>query len=143
LAANDGATLGIKPERLERERSSGAKIRSITYAKSAAGCLSPDGLVRWAFLSHPGVVFAIYPSQLGYSGDHRSVISRLPPAAMLTIMGFLSTAGQKILMPLYAYHHLESNLFFSHLVFILSAVIIANVTPAARGRRTGRTFQSR
>jgi MFS family permease len=86
------------------------------------------------------VVFAIYLSQLGYSTVTIGLVISTASAsgAVLTALwGFLSDRfGRKKILMLLAALTMVSNLiyvFFSHLVFILSAVIIANVGAGGSG----------
>ena len=104
--------------------------------------MASRGIRAFAF-SYLGVVFAIYLSQLGYSTVTIGLVISTASAsgAVLTALwGFYPTAsGAKILM-LLATLTIISNLiyvFFSHLVFILSAVIIANVGAGGSGGGQG------
>ena len=97
------------------------------------------GIRAFAF-SYLGVVFAIYLSQLGYSTVTIGLVISTASAsgAVLTALwGFLSDRfGRKKILRLLAALTVVSNLiyvFFSHLVFILSAVIIANVGAGGSG----------
>ena len=101
--------------------------------------MASRGIRAFAF-SYLGVVFAIYLSQLGYSTVTIGLVISTASAsgAVLTVLwGFLSDRfGRKKILMLLAALTMVSNLiyvFFSHLVFILSAVIIANVGAGGSG----------
>jgi MFS family permease len=101
--------------------------------------MASRGIRAFAF-SYLGVVFAIYLSQLGYSTVTIGLVISTASAsgAVLTALwGFLSDRfGRKKILMLLAALTGVSNLiyvFFSHLVFILSAVIIANVGAGGSG----------
>jgi MFS family permease len=101
--------------------------------------MASRGIRAFAF-SYLGVVFAIYLSQLGYSTVTIGLVISTASAsgAVLTALwGFLSDRfGRKKILMLLATLTIISNLiyvFFSHLVFILSAVIIANVGAGGSG----------
>ena len=101
--------------------------------------MASRGIRAFAF-SYLGVVFAIYLSQLGYSTVTIGLVISTASAsgAVLTALwGFLSDRfGRKKILMLLAALTIVSNLiyvFFSHLVFILSAVIIANVGAGGSG----------
>ena len=101
--------------------------------------MASRGVRAFAF-SYLGVVFAIYLSQLGYSTVAIGLVLSTASAsgAVLTALwGFLSDRfGRKKILMLLAALTVVSNLiyiFFSHLVFILSAVIIANVGAGGSG----------
>jgi MFS family permease len=101
--------------------------------------MASRGIRAFAF-SYLGVVFAIYLSQLGYSTVTIGLVISTASAsgAVLTALwGFLSDRfGRKKILMLLAALTMVSNLiyiFFSHLVFILSAVIIANVGAGGSG----------
>ena len=101
--------------------------------------MASRGIRAFAF-SYLGVVFAIYLSQLGYSTVTIGLVISTASAsgAVLTALwGFLSDRfGRKKILMLLAALTIISNLiyvFFSHLVFILSAVIIANVGAGGSG----------
>ena len=101
--------------------------------------MASRGIRAFAF-SYLGVVFAIYLSQLGYSTVTIGLVISTASAsgAVLTVLwGFLSDRfGRKKILMLLAVLTMVSNLiyiFFSHLVFILSAVIIANVGAGGSG----------
>ena len=91
------------------------------------------GLRAFAF-SYLNVVFAIYLNRLGYStlviGVVHSV-AYISGALLTAVWGFLSDRyGRRRILVLLAFLTIVSNgiyLFFSHLVFILLAVVIANV----------------
>ena len=95
------------------------------------------GVRAFAF-SYLGVIFTIYLSQLGYSTITVGfvVTTAYASAAVLTaVWGYLSDRfGRKNILMLLAVHTIASNLiyiFSSHLIFIIAAVIIANVGVAA------------
>jgi MFS family permease len=101
--------------------------------------MASRGVRAFAF-SYLGVVFAIYLSQLGYSTVTIGLVISTASAsgAVLTALwGFLSDRfGRKKILMLLAGLTIVSNLiyiFFSHLFFILSAVIIANVGAGGSG----------
>jgi MFS family permease len=101
--------------------------------------MASRGIRAFAF-SYLGVVFAIYLSQLGYSTVTIGLVLSTASAsgAVLTALwGILSDRfGRKKILMLLAALTIVSNLiyiFFSHLVFILSAVIIANVGAGGSG----------
>ena len=101
--------------------------------------MASRGIRAFAF-SYLSVVFTIYLSQLGYSTVTIGLVISTASAsgAVLTALwGFLSDRfGRKKILMLLATLTAVSNLiyvFFSHLVFILSAVIIANVGAGGSG----------
>ena len=101
--------------------------------------MASRGVRAFAF-SYLGVVFAIYLNQLGYSTVTIGLVISTASAsgAILTVLwGFLSDRfGRKKILMLLAALTIVSNLiyiFFSHLAFILSAVIIANVGAGGSG----------
>jgi MFS family permease len=101
--------------------------------------MASRGVRAFAF-SYLGVVFAIYLSQLGYSTVMVGLVISTASAsgALLTVLwGFLSDRfGRKKILILLAALTIVSNLiyiFFSHLFFIFSAVIIANVGAGGSG----------
>ncbi|MGH7823791.1 MAG: MFS transporter [Candidatus Binatia bacterium] len=101
--------------------------------------MASRGVRAFAF-SYLGVVFAIYLNQLGYSTVTVGLVISTASAsgAVLTaVWGFLSDRfGRKKILMLLAALTIVSNLiyiFFSHLVFILSAVVIANVGAGGSG----------
>lgn len=101
--------------------------------------MASRGVRAFAF-SYLGVVFAIYLSQLGYSTVTIGLVISTASAsgAVLTALwGFLSDRfGRKKILMLLAGLTIVSNLiyiFFSHIFFILSAVIIANVGAGGSG----------
>src|SRR5262249_4683535 len=132
-----------RPRHQDRARSRTRKIRrnGELLAALMLGNLQRDVLVLMASrgfrafaFSYLGVVFAIYLSQLGFSTVTIGLVLSTASAsgAVLTVLwGFLSDRfGRKKILMLLAALTVVSNLiyiFFSHLVFILSAVIIANV----------------
>ena len=97
------------------------------------------GVRAFAF-SYLGVIFTIYLSQLGYSTITVGfvVTTAYASAAVLTaVWGFLSDRyGRKNILILLATLTIVSNLiylFSSHLIFIIAAVIIANVGAGGSG----------
>jgi MFS family permease len=101
--------------------------------------MASRGVRAFAF-SYLGVVFAIYLSQLGYSTVTIGLVISTASAsgAVLTALwGFLSDRfGRRKILMLLAALTIVSNLiyiFFSHLAFILAAVIIANVGAGGSG----------
>ena len=97
------------------------------------------GVRAFAF-SYLGVIFTIYLSQLGYSTVTIGVVitTAYASAAVLTaVWGFLSDRyGRKKILILLAVLTIVSNfiyLFSSHLIFIIAAVIIANVGAGGSG----------
>jgi MFS family permease len=101
--------------------------------------MASRGIRAFAF-SYLGVVFAIYLNQLGYSTVTIGLVISTASAsgAVLTALwGFLSDRfGRKKILMLLAALTIVANLiyvFFSHLIFILSAVIIANVGAGGSG----------
>jgi len=110
-----------------------------TLQRDVLVLMASRGIRAFAF-SYLGVVFAIYLSQLGYSTVTIGLVISTASAsgAVLTALwGFLSDRfGRKKILMLLAALTMVSNLiyvFFSHLVFILSAVIIANVGAGGSG----------
>jgi MFS family permease len=110
-----------------------------TLQRDVLVLMASRGIRAFAF-SYLGVVFAIYLSQLGYSTVTIGLVISTASAsgAVLTVLwGFLSDRfGRKKILMLLAALTIVSNLiyvFFSHLVFILSAVIIANVGAGGSG----------
>ena len=107
--------------------------------RDAVILMTSRGVRAFAF-SYLGVVFTIYLSQLGYSTVTIGVIvtTAYTSAAVLTaVWGFLSDRyGRKNILILLAALTIVSNviyIFFSHLVFIIAAVIIANVGAGGSG----------
>jgi MFS family permease len=101
--------------------------------------MASRGVRAFAF-SYLGVVFAIYLNQLGYATVTIGLVISTASAsgAVLTALwGFLSDRfGRKKILILLAGLTIVSNLiyiFFSHIFFILSAVIIANVGAGGSG----------
>ena len=97
------------------------------------------GVRAFAF-SYLGVIFTIYLSQLGYSTITVGfvVTTAYASAAVLTaVWGYLSDRfGRKNILMLLAVLTIASNLiyiFSSHLIFIIAAVIIANVGAGGSG----------
>ena len=110
-----------------------------TLQRDVLVLMASRGIRAFAF-SYLGVVFAVYLSQLGYSTVTIGLVISTASAsgAVLTALwGFLSDRfGRKKILMLLAALTMVSNLiyvFFSHLVFILSAVIIANVGAGGSG----------
>ena len=100
------------------------------------------GVRAFAF-SYLGVIFTIYLSQLGYSTITVGfvVTTAYASAAVLTaVWGYLSDRfGRKNILMLLAVLTIASNLiyiFSSHLIFIIAAVIIANVGAGGSGGTT-------
>lgn len=107
--------------------------------RDAAILMISRGVRAFAF-SYLGVVFTIYLSQLGYSTVTIGVIitTAYTASAVLTaVWGFLSDRyGRKNILILLAALTIVSNLiyiFFSHLIFIIAAVVIANVGAGGTG----------
>lgn len=101
--------------------------------------MTSRGVRAFAF-SYLGVIFTIYLSQLGYSTVTIGfvVTTAYASAAVLTaIWGYLSDRyGRKNILILLAALTIVSNLiyiFSSHLIFIIAAVIIANVGAGGSG----------
>jgi MFS family permease len=101
--------------------------------------MASRGVRAFAF-SYLNVVFAIYLNQLGYSTVTVGLVistASASSAVLTALWGFLSDRfGRKKILILLAALTIVSNLiyiFFSHLVFILSAVIIANVGAGGSG----------
>jgi MFS family permease len=107
--------------------------------RDAAILMIARGVRAFAF-SYLGVIFTIYLSQLGYSTVTIGVVvtSAYASAAVLTALwGYLSDRyGRKNILVLLAALTIVSNLiyiFSSHLIFIIAAVIIANVGAGGSG----------
>ena len=107
--------------------------------RDAAILMISRGVRAFAF-SYLGVVFTIYLSQLGYSTVTIGVVvtTAYASAAVLTaVWGYLSDRyGRKNILVLLAALTIVSNLiyiFSSHLIFIIAAVIIANVGAGGSG----------
>ncbi|HEX9786537.1 MAG TPA: MFS transporter, partial [Candidatus Binatia bacterium] len=101
--------------------------------------MTSRGVRAFAF-SYLGVIFTIYLSQLGYSTVTIGVVvtTAYASAAVLTaVWGYLSDRyGRKNILILLAALTIVSNLiyiFSSHLIFIIAAVIIANVGAGGSG----------
>jgi MFS family permease len=97
------------------------------------------GVRAFAF-SYLGVVFTIYLSQLGYSTMTIGIVvtTAYTSSAVLTALwGYWSDRyGRKNILMLLAALTIVSNviyLFFSHLIFIIAAVVIANVGAGGSG----------
>src|SRR5688572_3416157 len=107
--------------------------------RDAAILMIARGVRAFAF-SYLGVIFTIYLSQLGYSTVTIGVVitTAYASAAVLTaVWGYLSDRyGRKNILVLLAALTIVSNLiyiFSSHLIFIIAAVIIANVGAGGQG----------
>jgi MFS family permease len=101
--------------------------------------MTSRGVRAFAF-SYLGVIFTIYLSQLGYSTITVGLVvtTAYASAAVLTaVWGYLSDRyGRKNILMLLAVLTIVSNLiylFFSHLIFIIAAVVIANVGAGGSG----------
>jgi MFS family permease len=101
--------------------------------------MTSRGVRAFAF-SYLGVIFTIYLSQLGYSTVTIGIVvtTAYASAAVLTaVWGYLSDRyGRKNILILLAALTIVSNLiyiFSSHLIFIIAAVIIANVGAGGSG----------
>jgi MFS family permease len=101
--------------------------------------MTSRGVRAFAF-SDLGVIFTIYLSQLGYSTMTVGfvVTTAYASSAILTALwGYLSDRyGRKNILVLLAVLTIVSNLiyiFFSHLIFIVAAVVIANVGAGGSG----------
>lgn len=116
-------------------------IRSIfgDLERDALILMTSRGVRAFAF-SYLGVIFTIYLSQLGYATVTIGfvVTTAYASAAVLTaVWGYLSDRfGRKRILMLLAALTIVSNviyLFFSHLIFIIAAVVIANVGAGGSG----------
>lgn len=101
--------------------------------------MTSRGVRAFAF-SYLGVIFTIYLSNLGYSSLTIGLVVTTASAsgALLTLVwGYLSDRyGRRNILMLLAALTIVSNLiyiFFSHLIFIFAAVIIANVGAGGSG----------
>ena len=101
--------------------------------------MTSRGVRAFAF-SYLGVIFTIYLSQLGYSTLTVGLVvtTAYAASALLTaVWGYLSDRyGRKNILILLAALTIVSNLvyiFSSHLIFIIAAVIIANVGAGGSG----------
>jgi MFS family permease len=101
--------------------------------------MTSRGVRAFAF-SYLGVIFTIYLSQLGYSTMTVGfvVTTAYASSAVLTALwGYLSDRyGRKNILMLLAVLTIVSNviyIFFSHLIFIIAAVVIANVGAGGSG----------
>jgi len=101
--------------------------------------MTSRGVRAFAF-SYLGVIFTIYLSQLGYSTMTVGLVvtTAYASAAVLTaVWGYLSDPyGRKNILMLLAVLTIVSNLiymFFSDLIFIIAAVVIANVGAGGSG----------
>ena len=111
----------------------------VDLQRDAAILMISRGVRAFAF-SYLGVIFTIYLSQLGYSTVTIGVVvtTAYASAAVLTaVWGYLSDRyGRKNILVLLAALTIVSNLiyiFSSHLIFIIAAVIIANVGAGGSG----------
>jgi MFS family permease len=107
--------------------------------RDAVILMTSRGVRAFAF-SYLSVIFAIYLSQLGYSTVTVGLVISIAYAsgAFLTaVWGYLSDRyGRKNILMLLAALTIVSNviyIFFSHLIFIISAVVIANVGAGGSG----------
>jgi MFS family permease len=107
--------------------------------RDAVILMTSRGVRAFAF-SYLGVIFTIYLSQLGYSTVTIGLVvtTAYASAAVLTaVWGYLSDRfGRKKILMLLAALTIVSNLiyiFSSHLIFIIAAVIIANVGAGGTG----------
>ena len=101
--------------------------------------MTSRGVRAFAF-SYLGVIFTIYLSRLGYSTMTVGLVvtSAYASSAVLTaVWGYLSDRyGRKKILMLLVMLTIVSNLiyiFFSHLIFIIAAVVIANVGAGGSG----------
>jgi MFS family permease len=107
--------------------------------KDAVVLMASRGVRAFAF-SYLGVIFAIYLNQLGYSTVTVGLVisTAYASSAVLTaVWGYLSDRfGRKNILMLLAALTIVSNviyIFFSHLIFIIAAVVIANVGAGSSG----------
>jgi MFS family permease len=107
--------------------------------RDAVILMASRGVRAFAF-SYLSVIFAIYLSQLGYSTVTVGIVisTAYASGAVLTaVWGYLSDRfGRKNILMLLAALTIVSNLiyiFFSHLIFIIAAVVIANVGAGGSG----------
>jgi MFS family permease len=107
--------------------------------RDVAVIMASRGIRAFAF-SYLSVIFAIYLSQLGYTTVTVGLVvsTAYASGAVLTALwGYLSDRfGRKNILMLLAALTIVSNLiyiFFSHLIFIIAAVIIANVGAGGSG----------
>jgi MFS family permease len=107
--------------------------------RDAAILMISRGVRAFAF-SYLGVIFTIYLSQLGYSTITVGLVvtTAYTSSAVLTALwGYLADRyGRKKILVLLALLTVVSNLiylFFSHLIFIIAAVVIANVGAGGSG----------
>ena len=124
---------------------SGALIQRLfgDLQRDAIILMTSRGVRAFAF-SYLGVIFTIYLSQLGYSTITVGLVVTIASAsgAVLTaVWGFLSDRyGRKNILMLLATLTIVSNLiyvFFSDLIFIVAAVVIANVGASGAGGQGG------
>jgi MFS family permease len=107
--------------------------------RDAVILMASRGVRAFAF-SYLSVIFAIYLNQLGYSTVTVGIVisTAYASGAVLTaVWGYLSDRfGRKNILMLLAALTVVSNLiyiFFSHLIFIIAAVVIANVGAGGSG----------
>ena len=107
--------------------------------RDAVILMASRGVRAFAF-SYLSIIFAIYLNQLGYSTVTVGIVisTAYASAAVLTaVWGYLSDRfGRKNILMLLAALTIVSNLiyiFSSHLIFIIAAVIIANVGAGSSG----------
>jgi len=113
------------------------------FQRDAIILMTSRGVRAFAF-SYLGVIFTIYLSQLGFSTITVGLVvtTASTSSALLTFLwGYLSDRyGRKNILLLLATLTIVSNLiyiFFDHLVFIILAVIIANVGSSGAGGQGG------
>jgi MFS family permease len=113
------------------------------FQRDALILMTARGVRAFAF-SYLGVIFTIYLSQLGFSTITVGLIvtTASTSSALLTFLwGYLSDRyGRKNILLLLATLTIFSNLiyiFFDHLIFIIVAVIIANVGSSGAGGQGG------
>ena len=113
------------------------------FERDALILMTARGVRAFAF-SYLGVIFTIYLSQLGFSTITVGLIvtTASTSSAVLTFLwGYLSDRyGRKNILLLLAMLTIVSNLiyiFFDHLIFIMAAVIIANVGSSGAGGQGG------
>jgi MFS family permease len=101
--------------------------------------MTSRGVRAFAF-SYLGVIFTIYLSQLGYSTMTVGLVvttAYISSAVLTALWGYWSDRyGRKNILMLLAALTIVSNviyIFFSHLIFIIAAVVIANVGAGGSG----------
>ena len=109
------------------------------FERDAVILMTSRGVRAFAF-SYLSVIFAIYLSQLGYSTVTVGLVisTAYASGAVLTALwGYMSDRyGRKNILMLLAALTIVSNviyIFFDHLIFIIAAVIIANVGAGGSG----------